>query len=283
MIYLYSGSPGSGKSCHQAEDIMKWLKFGNSVVIANYDVDVEKIKMHHDATFLHVENWDLSPEFLKSWSNNYFKTHVFYEGCIRLYIDEAQLLFNAREWNVKDRKHWTEFFTQHRKYGYDIFLVAQFDQMLDRQMRSLIEYELMHRKLNNAGWKYKLLGFFLGGNTYLAVKYWYPVRMLISTEIHHIRKKYYTVYDSYKDFNGNAITHDVKKKNMLQVLRELLMLPIQKPVQLIRRFKIVKKGKRIKKSQGEATTNEQERPRDFERTEELQVIPEAWLSGADER
>lgn len=42
MIYLYSGTPGSGKSLHQAKDIYDWLRKGK-VVIANFDIDVNKI------------------------------------------------------------------------------------------------------------------------------------------------------------------------------------------------------------------------------------------------
>ncbi len=47
-------------------------------------------------------------------------------------IDEAQLLFNARDWTVKGRERWTWFFTMHRHFGFFILLCAQFDRMLDR-------------------------------------------------------------------------------------------------------------------------------------------------------
>lgn len=72
--------------------------------------------------------------------------------------------------------------------------------MIDRQIRSLIEYEVKHRRLSNAGAKGILLDLFLGGKSYLAVKYWYPMHEKLSVSVHHIRKKYYSLYDSYKDF-----------------------------------------------------------------------------------
>ena len=133
MIYLYSGTPGSGKSLHQARNVMERLKSGKPV-IANYEVNTSRIKKCK-GEFIYKDNEQLTPNFLKSYSQEYFLTHRFKEGEIWLFIDEAQLMFNAREWDAKGRKEWTSFFTQHRKYVYNVFLVAQFDRMLDRQIR----------------------------------------------------------------------------------------------------------------------------------------------------
>ena len=149
MIYLYSGTPGSGKSLHQAKDIYHWIRRGRCC-ICNFDIDVTKIPKAK-GQFIYLDNEYLRPETLIKFSKVYFKDHPFHEGRLRLYIDECQLLFNAREWQSFGRKEWLSFFTQHRKYGYDIFLIAQFDRMVDRQIRSLIEYEIIHRKASNFG------------------------------------------------------------------------------------------------------------------------------------
>ena len=79
------------------------------------------------------------------------------EDQILLVIDESQLIFNARDWQKAGREKWLSFFSQHRKYGYHIILVAQFDRMIDRQIRSLIEYEYVHRKVGNYGIKGRAL------------------------------------------------------------------------------------------------------------------------------
>ena len=79
------------------------------------------------------------------------------EGEIRLFIDECAVYFNARNWNDSKRKDWIKFFhSQHRKLGYDVYLVTQFDSMVDKQVRALVEYEFKHRKLNNVGWVGKI-------------------------------------------------------------------------------------------------------------------------------
>lgn len=198
MIYLFSGTPGSGKSCHQAEMILDWVSRGG-VVIANYPIDETRIKKYK-GIFVETTNQDITPSNLIEFSRMLFTKEKFREGRIKLLIDESQIMFNCREWDRTNRAEWISFFTQHRKYGYDIYLIAQFDRMLDRQIRSLIEYEYIHRRLSNAGVKGAAMSLVLGGNTYMVVKVWYPMKEKIGQEIHHIRKRYYSLYDSYKQF-----------------------------------------------------------------------------------
>ena len=145
MIKLFSGTPGSGKSLHTAEKIYYALRAGRPV-ICNFDINREFVKGRRGrkCDFTYIANDQLSVEFLLSLSTSYFSNHRMREDWILLVLDEAQLLFNAREWGQNGRKEWLSFFSQHRKYGYEIILVAQFDRMLDRQIRSLIEYEFIH-------------------------------------------------------------------------------------------------------------------------------------------
>lgn len=72
------------------------------------------------------------------------------EGKGLLILDEAQLVFNSRSWN--DNKAWIEFFTQHRKLGWNVLLVAHHIQMIDKQIRPLIELETRFRNLKKVRW-----------------------------------------------------------------------------------------------------------------------------------
>lgn len=184
MIYLYSGTPGSGKSCHQAEDILFNLKHGR-FVIANYSINTDLIKKKR-GYFYQLENDVLTPKNLIKLADWWFQSHKFKEGAIRLYIDESQILFNAREWQKSDRSEWLKFFSQHRKFGFNIYLIAQNDRMLDRQIRGVIEYECIHRVLSNFGFKGILLSVLFGGRTYAVVTKWYPMAERVSTEMQHI-------------------------------------------------------------------------------------------------
>lgn len=203
MIYLYSGTPGSGKSLHQAKDIYWALKF-NKPVIANYPINIELFKKK--VPFIYLPNDKLTPNELITISNIYFSNHKFKEGRLKLYIDECQILFNAREWQVTGRAEWLSFFTQHRKYGYDIFLVAQFDRMIDRQIRSLIEYEIIHRKVKNFGNWGLLFNALALGNLYCNVTYWYPMKEKIDSEFFKANTKYFKLYNTYNTFNTSPAT-----------------------------------------------------------------------------
>lgn len=198
MITLYSGTPGSGKSLHQAKDIYHWLRHGH-VCIANFDIDVTKIPKCK-GQFIYLDNDHLKPETLIKFSYVYFNSHKFKEGSIRLYIDECQLLFNAREWQKYGRNEWLSFFTQHRKYGYDIYLIAQFDRMVDRQIRSLIEYEVVHRKATNFGATGVIFSMFFGGKLFVAVERWYPLHEKTDSFFFRANPKYYQIYDTYNTF-----------------------------------------------------------------------------------
>lgn len=199
MIRLYSGTPGSGKSLHNAADIILWCRLGKPV-IGNFDCELSRYKK---ANYTYCSNDKLTPKFLMDYSRKYFKGRrpgAKDENTILLVIDECQLLFNSREWQRENRNQWLEFFTQHRKFGYIITLIAQFDRMIDRQIRSLIEYEFIHRKLSNFGFKGFMLSVVMGGNVFVSVQMWYPLKERIGAEFIRARKKLWSIYDSYALF-----------------------------------------------------------------------------------
>lgn len=198
-IYLYSGTPGSGKSLHAAKTIIEWFHKGKPV-ITNFELDLAKIP---DALHSCVDDDDLTPDYLVNFSQSYFadrKIGKKDEDTILLVIDECQLMFNSREYQKKDRKIWIKFFTQHRKLGYRVILIAQMDKMLDKQIRGVIEYEFIHRKLSNFGKAGKLLTVLLAGETFTAVQMWYPLKLKIGTAMFRAKKKYFKIYDSYVTF-----------------------------------------------------------------------------------
>lgn len=202
MIYLYSGTPGSGKSLHTARVIYYTLQRGMPV-IANFPINLDNVGRHR-GEFVELDNDSLTPDFLINYSASYFSGGRVKEGKLLLVIDECQLMFNAREWNAKGRAQWLSFFTQHRKFGYDVILVAQFDRMIDRQIRALIEYEQIHRKVSNFGWKGKVFSLFCLGRLFVAVKIWYPMKEKTGSEFFVSKKKFYSLYDTFGMFGAGA-------------------------------------------------------------------------------
>lgn len=205
MIDLYSGTPGSGKSLHTAIRLYYWLKSGKTC-ICNFPIELKKVRKKRPDTlpFFEIDNKDITPETLIEFSRMHFKGKRIKEDSIVLVIDEAQILFNARTWQQIGRSEWLSFFSQHRKYGYHIILIAQFDRMLDRQIRSVIEYEYVHRKVSNFGIKGKVLSLVMGARVFVAVKVWYPMQEKIGQEFFRARKRFYSLYDTYGDFKEKA-------------------------------------------------------------------------------
>lgn len=197
-IFLYTGTPGSGKSLHVAELIYYAVKLKRPV-IANFEINESMFR--DSSSFTYADDDELTPEFLEQYALDYWKGRRVKEGTLKLYIDECSLMFNARDWSRSDRKSWVRFFQLHRKLGYDIYLITQFDTMIDKQVRALVEYEVKHRKVNNVGWVGRLFGLLAFGRPIVcAVTYWYAQKMRLSAEWMLGRKKYYRLYDSYRLF-----------------------------------------------------------------------------------
>ena len=203
MITLYSGTPGSGKSLHLASRLYHKMQFSKAPVIGNFRTDYSRIK-HPRGHYLYIDNADLTPDKLINFSRNYgaYIGRRPKEDEILLVIDECQIMFNSRSWGQRDRAEWCSFFTQHRKLGYEVVLIAQFDRMIDRQIRSLVEYEWIHRKVSNFGIKGKIISMFCAGKLFVAVKVWYPMKTKVGSEFYLAHKKYYSIYDTFALFGA---------------------------------------------------------------------------------
>ena len=95
---------------------------------------------------------------------------------------------------------WIQFFSQHRKYGYSVILVAQFDKMIDRQFRALLEYEYVHRKVSNFGMVGWLMSLLFGGKAHVCIQRYYPLSQRLGASWFFARKSIFRMYDSYGDF-----------------------------------------------------------------------------------
>lgn len=205
MIDIYTGTPGSGKSLHVASRLCGLLR-SNHLVITNFEVDRKRIP--NPEMLVILDNSRLkNPKAVRGIIDDYWQSvdKPVHEGAIVLFIDEAQLLFNSREWSKTQGSGWISFFTQHRKFGLDIVLVAQFMEMIDRQVRSLIEYEYIHRKVSNFGGMGLIAGFvmflincFTFGKLFVAVKIWVPLKQRVGAEFYIARPGLYKIYDTYK-------------------------------------------------------------------------------------
>lgn len=199
MIYFYSGTPGSGKSLHVAMDIYNRLVIKKSNVIATFNIDIDYISKHGKkkiGDFTYIDISDLTVNTLVDYAR---QNHVRdKEAQTLVVIDECQIIFNPREFGRADRLNWITFFTQHRKLGFNFILISQFDRLVDRQIRSLFEYDIKHRKVNNFG-----IGMFFPFSTFIAVTYWYGVKEKVGSEFFIYKKKYGRIYNTFMYFSDS--------------------------------------------------------------------------------
>lgn len=198
MIEIYTGYPGTGKSLHVAARVRRTARRGYPV-ISNVMYNVDRGRKP-----IYVPNDRLCPDLLEDFAGWYWQGKKVEENSILLVIDEAQLILNARDWQSPDRMRWLGYFSQHRKLGYAIVLVAQSREMLDKQVRALAEEYVPHICLN----RMRVLGgiihcLALGHPLVLARHRYAGVRSdskdaNLRSEYILGRKSLYRLYDSYQ-------------------------------------------------------------------------------------
>lgn len=106
-ISLYSGTPGSYKSYHATAEIISWLRSGNNV-IANFPVNTENyFKRKKIGSFTFVPNSKLTVNYLLDYAKLHHKPSRKAQTLV--VIDEASIMFNARQFDKKDRMEWVNF------------------------------------------------------------------------------------------------------------------------------------------------------------------------------
>src|SRR4051794_7025155 len=131
-------------------------------------------------------------------------------------FDEATEDLGARDWSRDDRRAALRFFEQHRKLGWDVYVIAQDAERVDKQLRTLAEYEVTLRNLK----RYKP---FLGipiwpfGNLFLALWRWHGERgsRPFRKQLFTLNKTVAGMYDTHQ------IVHTVEGDGA-----ELLWLPL---------------------------------------------------------
>lgn len=172
-ITLMSGTPGSGKSLHAVFEALDWLKFGKNV-ITNFPLAYDKyLKKQIKGDYEYWKNNDITPQNLFAYAKEHHRPGTKPQTLV--IVDEASIMFNARDFGRKDRMEWIYFLANHRHLNFDIILIAQNDKMLDKQIRALIEYDVKHRSLSNFNFITLFISKLFGG-LFFCVSYWYPIR-----------------------------------------------------------------------------------------------------------
>lgn len=228
MISMYTGSVGSGKSFHALDiglKIIKEKRYGQyRHVIANYPLlpakekwwfkyltkkkRQEKIEEMQAADERWIFRDEISVEYLiaESIKRGWYGK----ESMCMVEIDEAGIIFNSRDWNTKaaDRTKWIKFLALSRKFGYDFIFVAQADRMMDKQIRSLCEYEVKHLKANNSFFMSFLNIFKI--TLFMYVYQWYVTKMRGDLRFGLFKAKVADRYDTMRVFDFDDLIKSIR-------------------------------------------------------------------------
>lgn len=228
MIYFVNGRPGGGKSLAMAELIYKQLRHGRNV-IANFDINMDYFKRCRRpeklGKFIYVTNAELTTQaylnmdakikkfsyidglwgFALNFHDFTIKGQKF-ERQTLIVLDECAGLFNSRTFNARDRLTWLDFFSKHRKLGYTVYLIAQDDSQIDKQVREMFHKQIECRCVTSMKLFGKFLALLCGGNLFIRITRDYtlmkPMRKKDSKEYSqfYTGRKFYDFYDSYELF-----------------------------------------------------------------------------------
>jgi len=147
MAAFFEGSRGSGKSKYSVERMQNRLQSGRAVA-TNLDLFLDKLlpdnpKAHYvrlpdfprssDLLLLDNAYLELDHDDPKTYDDSKF-------GCVVL--DELLTSFNSRTWNDPDRVEVVNWIVQSRKYGWDLCLIGQSIDGVDKQIKETVIDEL---------------------------------------------------------------------------------------------------------------------------------------------
>lgn len=150
MIIGFVGTPGSGKTYEAVKKLLDNLRMGRRIYTNIDGLDSpecqEMIK-----SYCGLSDFDLADRLhlLDKSQSKEFWLHV-QDGAL-IILDEVHKMFSNREWASQTNKDFTEWASTHRHNGFDVVLITQDIEKVDKHARSLIEWTYFFRKVNFFG------------------------------------------------------------------------------------------------------------------------------------
>lgn len=244
MIEVFEGRLGGGKSYTATVRAVDVLRRGGVVAtnvelvwleIVAYVTCVWGLALEEDQLILLSE--DQIAQFHKHTPSGTSEMPVL------IIVDEAQLYFNARDWNQADRE-LLAFLTQSRKVDTDIIFISQSAFNIDKQFMRLVQYIWRFRDLEK--WKIPGLGVdyatlvrvltlgLLNGRQILACQFDYDGKTLLQREFVNKDKRIFKLYNTKSLLRTFPRLEGVKtKRDLKKVERKNKMAKFLIPVALI--------------------------------------------------
>ena len=196
MIYAFVGTPGSGKSYDAVKKVLDNVKRGTRVY-----TNIEGLDQDEQREFIKIyaglDDCQLAERLVYVPNNDMLRFWEFVEHNSLIVIDEVHRLFSNRSWDSASNKAFADWASVHRHYGFNVVLITQDIEKVDKHVRSLVEWSYYYRKVNFFG--------SLVSNRYLRYTYSGDDHhgQAISKEIKPYEKH---VFRCYKSFDAKDIT-----------------------------------------------------------------------------
>lgn len=138
-VYSVEGKLGTGKTKFCVWRAQQALLEGRKVA-SNVDLKTEVLTPHRRSTYVRLPDKPTSADFQAMGHGNPDSYDEERNGV--LILDELGSWLNSRSFQDKDRLHVIDWLIHARKHGWDVYLIVQDAQMIDKQVReALIEYQ----------------------------------------------------------------------------------------------------------------------------------------------
>ncbi len=144
---LLAGKRGSGKSIGAIGMAARYLAEGR-IVATNLNLRVEHLVPSYCATrWYRIPDWPSADDLHGLPLGNPDPTDEKNNGL--LILDECATFLNSRQWQGNGRQEVINWLVQSRKYGWDLLLIAQHGNLIDKSVReSLIELQGTMRRMD---------------------------------------------------------------------------------------------------------------------------------------
>ena len=155
MITAYVGRPGSGKSYDAVNTIINNLMLRDDGSRRRVYTNIEGMDDDKCRKVLQIITGMDDYEF-----NKYFhyvsdkRIESFWEfvkdGSL-IVIDEIHKRFNCRDWSDTKNRQFADWCSTHRHHGFDLIMLTQDIEKVEKQTRTLIEWTNYYKKINFVG------------------------------------------------------------------------------------------------------------------------------------
>jgi len=150
MIILFMGLPGGGKTADVVKKILDNLRLGRTVYTNVDGMDSDEC-LEHIKLYTHFDDYELKTKLIFLLENQVREFWLHCKPGSLIVIDEVQKFFDNRSWASEGNRSMNSWASTHRHHGFDVVLVTQHIDRIDKAVRALVEWTYEYRKITFMG------------------------------------------------------------------------------------------------------------------------------------